>query len=464
MTLRQRMLVVALLTLVVAVMALDARATYGARVTADEPQYLLTALSLGTDLDLDIQDEIRGREYLPFHEVGLNGQTIALREDGQRLSPHDPLLPLVLAIPMALGGWVAAKLFLAAIAAATAAATLALAVRRFGADPRVAMWIVGAFFVAPPLTSYATQVYPAMPAAFTIVLGLWGITGHREARNDALVIAAIIVLPWLAAKYVPHAGVLAFFYGVSALRADRRRLALSVITLAIAGVVYLAVHQRVYGGWTVYAAGDHFVDGEFQVVGTNPNYVGRSPRLVGLLLDRGFGLGAWTPSYLLAPAAIVWLWRSGRPGRGVMCAMAAVGWFVATWVALTMHGWWWPGRQVVPVVPILVVAVALLVSDLGKRLVLVILSSVVGMVTWLWLVFEASTDRRTLIVDFEETSNPWYRVWRLALPNHRVDAGFDNLLTVLWSTALLVSALWAWRSPGNQRAATVEAEAADVVR
>jgi hypothetical protein len=144
--------------------------------------------------------------------------------------------------------------------------------------------------------------------------------------------------------------------------------------------------------------------------------------------------------------------------------MAAVGWFVATWVALTMHGWWWPGRQVVPVVPILVVAVALLVSDLGKRLVLVILSSVVGMVTWLWLVFEASTDRRTLIVDFEETSNPWYRVWRLALPNHRVDAGFDNLLTVLWSTALLVSALWAWRSPGNQRAATVEAEAADVVR
>jgi hypothetical protein len=34
-----------------------ARATYGARVTADEPQYLLSAISLAEDRDLDIADE-----------------------------------------------------------------------------------------------------------------------------------------------------------------------------------------------------------------------------------------------------------------------------------------------------------------------------------------------------------------------------------------------------------------------
>jgi NADPH-dependent 2,4-dienoyl-CoA reductase/sulfur reductase-like enzyme len=33
-------------------------------------------------------------------------------------------------------------------------------------------------------------------------------------------------------------------------------------------------------------------------------------------------------------------------------------WATATWVALTMHGWWWPGRQVVVVVPCVVLAVA----------------------------------------------------------------------------------------------------------
>ena len=36
------------------------------------------------------------------------------RDDGSELSPHDPLLPLLLAVPVAIGGWVAAKVALAA--------------------------------------------------------------------------------------------------------------------------------------------------------------------------------------------------------------------------------------------------------------------------------------------------------------------------------------------------------------
>ena len=73
---------VGIVTLVVAIAALDARATYGARVTADEPQYLLTALSLAEDRDLDISDEIDDRRYLPFHEIRLDQQTIELNDEG----------------------------------------------------------------------------------------------------------------------------------------------------------------------------------------------------------------------------------------------------------------------------------------------------------------------------------------------------------------------------------------------
>ena len=36
------------------------RAAYGAQTTADEPQYLLTAISLAEDGDLDVADELRG--------------------------------------------------------------------------------------------------------------------------------------------------------------------------------------------------------------------------------------------------------------------------------------------------------------------------------------------------------------------------------------------------------------------
>ena len=53
-----RMILIALTVFVVGGLAIQARATYGAQVTADEPQYLLTAISLGEDFDLNIADEI----------------------------------------------------------------------------------------------------------------------------------------------------------------------------------------------------------------------------------------------------------------------------------------------------------------------------------------------------------------------------------------------------------------------
>ena len=78
-------------TLLIAMSAINARATYGAKISVDEPQYLLTALSLAEDFDLDISDELDEQRYLPFHELRLNQQTIDLNDSGQRISPHDPL-------------------------------------------------------------------------------------------------------------------------------------------------------------------------------------------------------------------------------------------------------------------------------------------------------------------------------------------------------------------------------------
>ena len=43
---RLRLLLVGLVTFGVSLLAIDARSTYGARVSSDEPQYLITALSL----------------------------------------------------------------------------------------------------------------------------------------------------------------------------------------------------------------------------------------------------------------------------------------------------------------------------------------------------------------------------------------------------------------------------------
>ena len=480
------MFAVALWAFAMALPAIGARATYGARTTADEPQYLTTAISIAEDFDLDISDEIAERRFEPYHEISLNPQTVDLDGSGRRVSPHDPLLPALLALPMKAGGWAAAKAFLAAVGGITAAATVWLAVRRFSVPVGVAGIVVAAFFAAPPLTSYSTQVYPEMPAALCLVLGLAAVSGPLGARGRATAILSIVALPWLSVKYVPLAVVLAVALaarqwprrqwrpaaamlpgdgpppdGASSRRrsagamlsgdgrplahaSSRRRLAADMLVLALSAAAYLAFHRSVYGGWTAYASGDHFVDGELLVLGHEPQYLGRSRRLAGLIVDRGFGLAAWTPAYLLAVPAAAVLARRRPPGWLVALAAVAVGYATATWLALTMHGWWWPGRQVVAVLPIVVAAVAVL-ADRSKAVRWAsVAGCAVGVFNWLWLTVEASTGRRTLIVDFEETANPVYQAWSALLPDHR---HFDRgalALTVVWSALLAAAAVWAW--------------------
>lgn len=431
---------------------IDARATYGARVSADEPQYLITAISLFEDQDLEVSDEIRERAYVPFHEITINQQTVELNDEGQQISPHDPLLPIILAVPMGLWGWAGAKATLAIIAGLTAMVTVSTAVRRFGVSAPIAGVVVSGFFVASPLASYGAQVYPAMPAALAVVAGLYAVTGRQTRAALVAAFVAVTALPWLSVKYVPLAGTLALgLLWRHRGHAQRRVLAAILGAFGLAGVFYLVLHQRIWGGWTVYAGGDHFVGSEFEVVGTNPNYIARSNRLLGLLVDRFFGLAAWSPAYLLMPAGLVAILR--RPSRRLpemlALAMVAVAWVVATWVALTMHGFWWSGRQVVPILPIVVIGVASLVDRVRSLVVPVVVVSVWGLFNWTWMSIEASTGRRALIVDHEDTENPVFQAWKELLPDHRVDGVLDQLMTAGWGVVFAFTVMWAWRALGR---------------
>lgn len=439
---------VALVTSAWSSVAVGARATYGAQTTADEPQYLLSALSLWEDRSLVVTDELDAQRYRPFHEVALPVQTEAVDGSGRLLSPHDPLLPAVLAVPMGLGGWVGAKLALAGLAGLLAGLLVWVAVRRFGVGTGLAALAVLAFSLSAPLSAYATQVYPELPAALAVTVAIAALTGPLGRRGRWAVALAVVALPWLGVKYAAVAAVLGAVAAALLVRRGERRAALGLAGgLAIAGVAYLLIHRAWYGGWTVYAAGDQFTGSELSVVGTDPDYLGRSQRLTGLLLDRGFGLAAWAPAYLLAVPALAALVRRRPPGWAALLAPLAAGWATATWVALTMHGWWWPARQVVVVVPCLVLAVAWWVAGLGAaaRRALAVLGAV-GAVAWAWVVVEALDRRLTLVVDFERTRNPLYRAWRAILPDYRTVTTTTWVLQALWLVALGALARAAWRS------------------
>ncbi|CAN5896656.1 hypothetical protein BH23ACT10_BH23ACT10_02990 [soil metagenome] len=441
------MVVAALVALLAAAAGAGARATEGARTTADEPQYLLTAISLAEDGDLDISDELAAQRWRAFHRVALPQQTRPL-PDGRRISPHDPLLPVLLAPGVAVGGWLGARLTLVAVAGATAALLVWTAVTRLRVRPSTAALVVGMLSAAVPLAPHGTQVYPELAAALVTTVALAVLLAPVRTAGIVTVGLACCALPWLGIKYAPVAAALAAVVIIRLWR-DRRHAAAAALVggLALAGVAYLLVHQAVWTGWTVYASADHFVDsGELGVVGVSPDYVGRSVRLAALLTERSFGIAAWQPAWLLAvPAAAAM--AAVRPERwAVLPAVLVAGWLNATFVALTMAGWWFPGRQIVVVLPAAVLVMAWWLDQHERARRLFVGVGAIGVVAWLWLAFEASTGRLTLIVDFFDTTNPWYRVWRWVLPDFLAVTTGTWVRHVAWCVALVAMAAWGWRS------------------
>lgn len=443
----------ALVAVVAALIGLPARATYGARTSADEPQYLLTATSLAADGDLDIADEIATAAYLDYHEVPIDRQA-ARRSDGGRISPHDPLLPLLLAAPMAIGGWAAAKTALALVAGATAGLTVWAAVRRLDVAVVPAATVTALAFAGMPLAAYGTQVYPELPAALALTTAAAAVTspslGHRHPPT-VVALAAVIALPWLAVKYVPVAGVAGIALLVRLRSRPRAVVAVAAVT-ALAGVTYLLGHQALYGGWTVYASGDHFTEsGQFAVIGTDVDLVGRSRRLTGLLVDGAFGLAVWAPLWFLLPVAVGRAaTRLGRAQPGALplrlgLAVLVTTWLTASFVALTMHGWWVPGRQLVVGLPMGVLLVAAWVDHSSRRLRAAVGLGLVGLVNWVWLAVEASTGRRTLIVDFVETSAPGFRALSPILPDGIRAEPIDTVLLGIWSLVVVAGVVAGFR-------------------
>ncbi|WP_068926647.1 hypothetical protein [Planobispora rosea] len=469
---------VAVVATVAALLGIGVRARFGGHVAVDEPQYLLTALSIFEDFDLDITDELERRRWTPWAGTeALPVQTEVLA-DGTQISPHDPLLPIILAVPMGLGGWVAAKAALALMAGALAALTLWTAVRRFAVPRRLATGGVLLASASAPLAVYGQQVYPELPAALAAVAALAIVTGPAFGRRRDLAAFGLVItaLPWLSVKYVPVAAALAL-PGLWRLRADRRALAALAGGLAAMGAVYLVVHRLIWGGWTVYASGDHFQEsGEFGVMGFDPDFTGRAVRLVGLMTDRGYGLAAWQPAWLLLlPAVGYGLWHlrprnlptaspddssdgsSGAPlpalpapptafRSAALLLPLAAGWLTATFVALTMNGYWWPGRQTVVVLPLALLLILAFLRDRPRWLHRTGLAlGTAGPVTYAWLLADGYAVRITWVSGFERVGSPLYQAIRPLLPDYR--SGWDAFWPLHLTWALISLLLVAYGTP-----------------
>ena len=335
----------------------------------DEPHHLLTAESIVSDRDIDLRDEYAGRAYADWYPYVLERH--GRLTNGQANEPHGLGFPLLIAPAYALGGPLAVQLLLAAIAALAFTLGGALA-RRVVPEP----WAGAATLacgLSPPALAYATTVTPELTAAALLAFAALLALRIRELpriRWVAGAALALATLPWLGLSFALAGAVVALAM-VYWLRRRARGFAVlvTVEVLLFSAVMFVTINDQLFGGFTPTVA---------DVPGRGIDDLGaaevaeRAPRLVGLWLDRTYGLLRWAPVFALAFFALWLLWRSRRDRlaralpeyrdvevAATLCALVCAAQVcVAAFVAPTMFGFWSPGRYLVPALPVAVALVA----------------------------------------------------------------------------------------------------------
>ena len=313
------------------------------RVSGDEPHYLLMAQSLWREHDLDLRDNHAREDWREYTPGPIVPHYAAPRADGRPFPAHSPGLPLLLAPLYALGGRP-----LCVVALTLAAALLALemwrAARRLTGDDEAAL-LAWALALVPPVAFYAFEIYTEVPAALALAVALrLLLTGSGLGIGGAAAAALLAsALPWLHLKMLPAAVALAVI-ALFRLRGRGRILFFGVA--ALMAVAFLAYYRAIFG-----------VASPLAIYGGVPRDADGSPlrALVGLALDRSFGLLPYAPLFLIALAGLGRLVRL-RAWEPLLAGAAVI-------VPVLPWRMWWggqcpPARFLVPLVPVLALALA----------------------------------------------------------------------------------------------------------
>ena len=426
--------------------SVDIRATRGASISGDEPFYLLTTQSLLADGDFDLRNQYETRSYESFfdHPDGLWQQSVPKPGDGQLLSPHNPGLSILVIPGFALGGLVGTQVQLLVLGAAAMALAFVLADRLTGR--RALSWVI-TLGVALSATAfiYSSEIYPEFPAALALVVSLILVTREKSLGTaDALLLAATLtVLCWLGAKYAFLAVPVAVYFLFQADRDGR----LALLAAGVASAAFFGwFHLRLFGGLTPYGvnvvyAGWNTTD----ILGGHVEWSERYYRLWGLFIDRRFGIGRWAPLLLVAVPGMALL-AMGRPPLKLALVLIVTQMLIATFVAITMMGWWFPGRTMLTVLPLLVLPVVLLVSRASQwGRVAVALLGVVTLATTYGLAVAGRAEEITIAVDPFDIAYPLFQGLSGLFPLYTWWTVETWWLTYFWlALAGLVTGAIAW--------------------
>ena len=434
-----------ILLVILYLFSIDIRASKGASITGDEPFYLLTTQSLIQDGDLDLTYQFQSRSYEDFfdHPQGLWRQSVP-SHDGRLLSPHNPGLSLLLVPGFALGGLLGTQVQLVVIGAGAMTLAYLLAVR-FSRRPDICWPVTLAVGLSATAFIYSSEIYPEFPAAFALLACLLIATRQkRPSGDDGLYLAiGLTALLWLGVKYAPLAALVSAYFLYRADYCGRLALLTSGV---VSGAYFIWFHLSTFDSLTPYNVNVVYAgQTSFELIDSHVSFVDRIYRIWGLFVDRRFGIGRWAPILLaVVPAMILLVPRDGK--RRLLLGLIFMQVLIATFVAITMMGWWFPGRTLLTVLPLFVVPLTLLIARANRYVGWgMAVLAMYGIAVTGGLAYAGHTREVAIAVDPFEMGFPLFRGLSWAFPQYTYWNWETWLLTIAWLSIAAAAILLVFR-------------------
>ena len=310
--------------------------------TGDEPHYLVTASGMvkhfTVEQTLPYEDEFRDRAIYPGGlappgSVPSPSNTHAAEGPHGLFTEHGLGLPLLMSVPLLIGGVTGARLMMIALGSLLIVVAFQLA-SYFGASGFKRVAVTGAATLGLPLLLASNQIYPDLPAGIIGLFGLYYVLTQEKEQKfwlRCVFVAALCLLPWLHIKYSAEAAVLTLYYLVESMQRGRLRSSiLTVVPVAASVLLLLAYNEYAFARLTgPYAAGAVEVSRMAALV------------FVGLFLDQNHGMLLQNPINLIGLAAIGRLFAYDR-----RLTIAWVLVLLSVVVPNSMHPAWYGGFSV----------------------------------------------------------------------------------------------------------------------
>ncbi|HLF79261.1 MAG TPA: hypothetical protein VJB57_17405, partial [Dehalococcoidia bacterium] len=291
---------------------------------------------------------------------------------------------------------------------------------------------------------YSTEVYPEVPAALCIVLSLLVLRRERLAVLDGVYLAVLVsTLAWLSEKYVFIGCLLAVFFLIHAGWPARRWF---VILSAVGGAVYVWFHLAVFGHLTAYSVNTVYEGASsLTVLDHHFSFGDRVYRIYGLFIDRRFGIGRWAPLFLLVLPALPLLLSKGGI-KLVAAGLILLQTGIASFLAITMMGFWFPGRTLMAVVPLFSLVIVTLLTQLPMMLRWGVATlALLSVLTTVALTEATRSGEVRLAVAPFDMQAPGFQLAGRLFPNYQAWNLETVVLTLAWLALLAAGLIWSLR-------------------